>query len=940
MSEAYSPESIEKRVLEHWKKENIQKKVKDNREKAEPYYFCDGPPYASGNIHMGTAWNKVLKDFHIRYFRMKGYDVWSQPGYDTHGLPIENKVEKKLGLKHKSDIEKLGVEAFIKSCMEFATEHISTMNAAFANLGVWMDWDKPYLTLNNEYIEGAWHTFKVAYKKGYLYKGNYPVHVCPHCETAVAYNEIEYTTVNDPSVFVKFKVKGKENEYLLIWTTTPWTLPANTGIMAHPNFDYVRVKAGNETLILAKERLQAVLIGEYKVTETFKGSELEGLAYENPLKGIFQMQEKVQGKVVLSAQHVTLDTGTGLVHTAPGHGLEDFKVGQEYKLDVLSPVKLDGTYTSEAGKYAGKFVKSADKGIIEDLKSLDALYSSGTIRHEYPKCWRCESPLLTISVPQWFFKVSQLKEKLLAENATVNWVPDWAGKRFENWIDSLGDWPISRQRYWGIPLPIWQCECGEIKVIESRKELGVEVKDLHKPYIDAVELKCKCGKKMKRVSDVLDVWFDSGVATWASLGFPEKKDQFKRMWPSKLQMEGPDQIRGWWNSQMIASVITFDTKPFENIIFHGFVLDAHGIKMSKSKGNIVSPDDMVKMYGRDALRLYLLKSPPWEDFYFSMENLKDASRVLNVLWNSYAFIKAYCKRADKPKELNIEDKWLLSRTNSLIKKCRESNDALHGFESVQAISEFVLEDLSRWYIKLVRDRTWPTYTGKDRDAAFYSLYYALDNLVDLLAPICPLTSEAIYLDINGHAESVHMHDFPKADESLIDAELEAKMGKVKQISEAMDSARQEAKIKLRYPAKRVLLSGIDIKGIESVLATRCNVKTVEAFKEKGPSLVEREVAGGKAYLDTEETPELVEEGLLRELERAIQQARKEQGLKVEEKIRLFISTDKDTEAKVSGRMDALKANVGASAVVFREVSKPVGSCEFRERAMKIGLERA
>ncbi|MEM7825762.1 MAG: isoleucine--tRNA ligase, partial [Candidatus Aenigmatarchaeota archaeon] len=611
----------EEQILKFWEEKRIYERLKELRKEGKKFFFLDGPPYATGSIHVGTAFNKVIKDCFLRFFRMQDLNVWDQPGYDCHGVPIENKVEKKLEFKSKKDIESFGIENFIKECKKFATQFIDTMSNQFKNLGVWMDWKNPYLTLTNDYIEGAWFTFKKAFEKGLLYKGSYPVHVCPFCQTVVAYNEIEYAKVTDTSVYVKFKVKNKENEFLLIWTTTCWTLPSNTGVMVKPDAEYARVKVEDEIFIIAKQLVENVLnkvgIKDFEILEVLKGKDLEGLRYEPPLKGSFPFIEKLENafRVVLSDQFVTLEEGTGLVHTAPGHGQEDYKIGLETGLPAVSPVKMDGTYDETCGEYSGIFVKDADKKIIEELRKRGLLFHEEKITHDYPLCWRCDSPLLLILASQWFFRVTGIREKLLKENEKIKWVPDWAKQRFKNWLESLGDWPISRQRYWGIPLPIWVCEnCENVKVIGSIKELPFVPEDLHKPYVDKILLDCeKCGKKMKRVPDVLDVWFDSGVAPWASLGYPGKKELFEKMFPADFILEGPDQIRGWWNSLLITSVMTFDKASFKSVLFHGFVLDVHGLKMSKSVGNIVTTEEVIEKYGRDVLRLYYLLSSPWDD---------------------------------------------------------------------------------------------------------------------------------------------------------------------------------------------------------------------------------------------------------------------------------------------------------------------------------------
>ena len=903
----------EQEVQDFWAKNDSYAKAKALRAKGQKFYFLDGPPYATGAIHMGTAWNKVLKDAYIRYFRMSGFNVRDQPGYDTHGMPIENKVEKELGLTSKPDIEKLGVEAFIKKCREFATKYIGIMNSQFIDLGVWMDFSKPYLTLDKEYIEGGWATFKIGFEKGLLYQGFYPVHVCPHCQTAVAYNEIEYMKATDPSVYVKFEVKGKD-EYLVIWTTTPWTLPANAGIMVHPDEEYARVQAGKEILIIAKPLAEKVMqkagITNWKILETFKGKKLEGVQYEHPLKEKIKAQQKVQGRVILSAHYVTMEDGTGLVHTAPGHGEEDYKAGKEAGLPIISPVNMDGTYNDDAGDYKGIFVKKANKIIIEDLQKKGALLKEENYTHDYPKCWRCSSPLLEMAVKQWFFRVTEIRDKLMKENEQVNWQPPWAKKRFANWLESLGDWPISRQRYWGIPLPIWTCECGETKVVGSADELPVKIQDLHRPYVDEILLPCKCGKKMKRIPDVLDVWFDSGLAAWASLG----KGEFKKWWPCDFQTEGPDQIRGWWNSQLITSVITFNERPFKNILFHGFVLDAHGIKMSKSKGNVIDPFDVVKKHGRDVLRYYLLCSAPWDDFYFKWLDVDEIAKSFVVVENTFNFLKTYVPEAKPVTLKRAEDRWIISRLNATIKEYNRAFSSYEAHKAAQALYDFLLNDFSRWYIKLVRDRTWLTYEGADKKEAFYALYEVARKSAVLLAPICPFIAERAYQDalkpLGCKKESVHHEDMPEADERAIGEKLEKDMETVKNIVETASFIRQEHKVKLRWPLAEITLENIEVsKELHTVIESMCNVKAVSQKPHKDYPC--KQLSEGFVGLDVRLTKELKAEALYREVVRKIQQMRKAAGMKVEDEIILSIS-----EPALKAFEQQLKKQVGAKKISY------------------------
>lgn len=938
----YNPNEIEGKVLKLWDSEKTLEKYLKHRTGKKGFYFLDGPPYATGSIHMGTALNKIIKDFYMRFFTMSGFDVWKRPGYDTHGLPIENKVEKKLGFKSKKDIEKFGIKEFNAECKRFATEFIGVMSSQFANLGVWMDWKNPYLTLTNEYIEGAWHTFKIGFEKNLLYNDNYPVHVCPHCETAVAYNEIEHVKLVDPSIFVKFPLENKKNEYFLIWTTTPWTLSANTGIMANPDFDYSKVGVGGEKLIMAKDLVAPVMAKAgkgYKILETFKGKRLEGTPYQSPLRDFFKLQKNVTGKVVLSAQYVTLSDGTGLVHCAPGHGAEDYKVGKAYALPVLSPVNMDGTFTEDVGELKGVFVKNADEAIMRKLEEKNALFFKETLEHEYPKCWRCDSPLLSMSVSQWFFRVSSIREKLLKENDSVNWVPDWAGDKFANWLESLGDWPISRQRYWGIPLPIWICgKCGKVVVVGSAKELKKPPADLHRPFIDSVLLDCKCGSKMKRVPDVLDVWFDSGVASWASLGFPGDKKLFEKMWPADLNIEGPDQIRGWWNSEIITSVITFGKKPFKNILFHGKVLDIHGAKMSKSKGNVITPEEVIGNFGRDPLRLYMLGIPPWDDMAFSAEDLKEASKTLNILWNSFVFLKSYCPGAKKPRKFNIEDKWIISRINSLAKKTKENNEKYLCHASTGLIKDFILNDLSRFYIKLIRDRTWPSYEGGDKASACYAMNYVFEKLVRIIAPVCPFAAEEIYQSLPSHGESVHLADWPESEKNLINTEVEQRMLLAKEVTEAVNSARQEAGVRLRWPLKRVIITYGKLDDYAGIIRCICNVKDVvigKSPKGKG-KLIRREVKDVKIYVDAEMTPELLEESMIRELVRTIQSLRKQNKLNIADKIRLYLNSDEETNESIRKWSVHLKAEVGATAIEISGMEQK-GFLEFEGKKITIGF---
>ncbi|MDN5320034.1 MAG: isoleucyl-tRNA synthetase [Thermococcaceae archaeon] len=875
----YNPQVLEEKIEAFWKENDVYNKVKKARENGPDYYFLDGPPYVSGAIHLGTAWNKIIKDMVIRFRTMQGYNVRRQPGFDMHGLPIEVKVEQALGLKYKKDIEeKVGVENFIKKCKEFALTNLKIMTEQFKMLGVWMDWDNPYMTIKNEYIESAWFTLKKAWEKGLLEKDQRVLHWCPRCETALAEHEVrgEYKIREDPSIYVKFPVEGKENEYLLIWTTTPWTLPANLAVTVHPEYEYAKVRVSfdgkEEYWIIAKALVERVLHEagvKGEIVEEFKGEELEGLRYVHPFLEEYPRQKEFREKYewahrVILGEHVTLEDGTGLVHTAPGHGEEDFEVGKQYGLPIYSPLDDEGRYVE--GKWEGKFVKDADPEIIEYLKEKGLLVKAGTIEHKYPHCWRCKTPLIFRATDQWFLKISKVKDKIIEENdKNVTWYPDWVKIRYDNGVMNSGDWCISRQRYWGIPLPIWVCEeCGNIHVVGSFDELKEMSKepiekdfhevDLHKPWVDTVILKCpKCGGDMKRVKDVLDVWFDSGIASWASLDYPRRKDLFERLWPADFIVEGEDQVTKWFYSQQAASVVAFDTVPYKKVAMHGYVLDEKGDKMSKSLGNIIRPEEVVQKEGRDPFRFYMLwATTPWENLRFSWKGLAQVKRMLNILWNVYILASTYMSLDNfdptkvNPEELPFreEDRWILSRVNTLISAVEDGIETFYLTRATRAIEYFVTEDLSRWYVRLIRKRLWIEKDDPDKLAAYWTLWKVFDVLLRLMAPVTPYITEEIYQNLIrpfSGKESVHLEDWPKKDERWVDEELEKEMEIVRKIVEAGSAARQKAKIKLRYPVRQILIETEDettkkaVERLNYLLKDQLNAKEVKVAK------VEREI---------------------------------------------------------------------------------------------------
>ncbi|MGB9709172.1 isoleucine--tRNA ligase [Infirmifilum uzonense] len=865
LSQEFNPKKYEGEILNYWYENKIYDLIRGKARGKPKFYFLDGPPYASSGVpHVGTLWNKVLKDAVIRYYRALGYSVNDQPGYDCHGLPIEVQIERRLGFKSKKDIEDYGVDRFIEECKGFVKQNISSLNSYFKEFGVSMDWERPYTTMDARYIEGAWWLVKKAEEKRLLDYGLKVVHWCPRCETTLAdYEVTEYTELEDPSIYVKFPVANEKNRYILIWTTTPWTLPANVAVMANPKLVYVWVEVRGDILLIAKDRLEAVLkeagITEYKVLEEVKGVELEGLRYLHPLADEVDAQKGLADahRVVLSEEFVSAQEGTGLVHSAPGHGEEDYIVGLRYSLPIVVLVDEKGRLTKEAGKYSGLNVRDANGVIIEDLKRKGYLFHSGVIRHRYPICWRCKTPLVLRGTKQWFIRVTHLKNRLLEEAEKVEWVPEWAGySRFKNWLAGLRDWIISRQRYWGTPAPIWVCEkCGERVVVGSKKELEelaggkLEIPDLHRPWIDKVTLRCpKCGGIMKRVPDVLDVWLDSGVAFYASLGYPQIREKFKELYPADLIIEGHDQIAGWFFSLLRSGIITFDEAPYRRVLMHGFALDEQGREMHKSLGNYVEPRQVLEYkYGsRDVFRWFVLRTTTWEDMKFSWKGLEEVYSDLNIFWNVYYFATLYMS-LDKfdPEEypvdalldkLSIEDKWLLSRFETVAREVKNAFDTLNIHRAVKLIRDFVVEDLSHWYIRLIRPRVWIEEASYEKIAAYATLSYVLKRLLVIASPIIPFTTERIYLESFRYEEappSIHMLSWPEPRDDFLDPELEKKMSLAREIVEKALALRMKNGIKIRQPLPALYIFTSDPKITESVrmmdriIASQVNVKKVE-----------------------------------------------------------------------------------------------------------------
>ncbi len=972
--------SLEEEVILFWKKNNVYELVTEQLQDQPVFKFLDGPPYTTGAIHLGTAWNKILKDMVLRFRRMQGFRVVDTPGFDMHGLPIEVHVEKALGIKSKLDIEsEIGVDNFIKQCQDFALSNLEKMTEQFKRTGVWMDWNRPYRTIDNPYIEGTWHLMKRASERGYLYRGLRSIDCCIRCETALAKREHEYKTIEDYSIWVKFPVMGKTNEFIVIWTTTPWTLPANMAVMVNPEFEYVRVKVDDEVWILAKGLaniiLQALLNKEYEVVEEVKGSALQGIRYDHPLLDEVPRQAKFREtsekvhSILLSEEYVTLEQGTGLVHTAPGHGPQDFEVGEREGIPIFCPVTFSGTFSEEAGKYAGMKIQDANEVILEDLRRKNFLVHQDTIEHEYAHCWRCGSPLVYLATDQWFLRVSDLREEIIKKNEDIYWVPDWAGHTwFRNWVQNLRDWCISRQRYWGAPLPIWKCDkCEEIEVIGSINELkeksGKIPKNLHRPWIDELSWPCpKCNDTMKRVSDVLDVWLDSGVAPWASRWATYGTTDFDQWETADFVMEGKDQISNWFNTLFNSTMLADHREPYKSVYMHGFTADEHGRPMSKSKGIGVFPEEIVDKFGAETLRMYCIKSTgPGEDMHFLWKDVEDTRRSLSILWNVYVFATTFMKAAGynpqahklKPQSLQNEDRWILSQLYLLIKQVSERLEKYELPFIPRLMESFIVKDLSRWYIKLIRPRTWVSSQDESKTQAFTTLYHVLRTLLAVLAPVLPFQTEKMYQALIRSAEpdaplSVHMLPWPKVNEKLIDPERSQEMEWVSDIVEAAQFIRQEEGLKLRWPCQRLIIvpskKEFQLDHFSDVVASQTNVKTVEIQKKaKGDLLKDKELPFATIYLDISETPELRAERLSRDLIRQIQATRKKKGLHVTQRIKLYVAA-KSLELRQAVEMtrDSITSKVGAMTLEVEEIiptvkGLAVGKLTFANKEVQFGF---
>ena len=1036
----------EKKVEEFWKENHIFEKSMENRKEGETYTFYDGPPTANGKPHIGHVLTRVIKDMIPRYRTMKGYMVPRKAGWDTHGLPVELEVEKKLGLDGKEQIEEYGMEPFIKQCKESVWKYKGMWEDFSSTVGFWADMEHPYVTYYDDYIESEWWALKEIWNKKLLYKGFKIVPYCPRCGTPLSAQEVSqgYKTVKERSAVVRFKVVG-EDAYFLAWTTTPWTLPSNVALCVNPDETYCKVKAADGYTYYMAEALLDKVLGKlakeegekaYEVLETYKGTDLEYKAYE-PLfacAGEAAAKQKKKAHFVTCDNYVTMSDGTGIVHIAPAFGEDDSRIGRNYELPFVQFVDGQGNLTKET-PYAGVFVKKADSMVLTDLDKEGKLFDAPKFEHDYPHCWRCDTPLIYYARESWFIKMTAVKDDLIRNNNTINWIPESIGKgRFGDWLETVQDWGISRNRYWGTPLNIWQCECGHMHSIGSRQELfemsgdeRAKTVELHRPYIDEITLKCpECGGEMHRVPEVIDCWFDSGAMPFAQHHYPfENKELFEQQFPANFISEAVDQTRGWFYSLLAESTLLFNKAPYKNVIVLGHVQDENGQKMSKSKGNAVDPFDALNKYGADAIRWYFyINSAPWLPNRFHGKAVVEGQRkFMSTLWNTYAFFVLYADidNFDPTKyELNYDqlpvmDKWLLSRLNTTVQAVDNDLANYKIPEAARSLQEFV-DEMSNWYVRRSRERFWAKGMEQDKINAYMTLYHALVTIAKTAAPMIPFMTEDIYQNLvrsvdKDAPESIHLCDFPTVNEAWIDKDLEADMKELLEIVVLGRACRNTANIKNRQPigtmyvkaekkmsefytdiiadelnVKEVkfaddvesfisysfkpqlrtvgpkygkLLGGIrqaltDINGTAAMNELRTNGVLKLDINGNDVELTEEdlliETAQTEGYvsesdgetsvvLDTNLTPELIEEGFVREIISKIQTMRKEAGFEVMDKIVVYAHGNDKIQDVMKAHEDEIKSEVLADEMVLGETDGYVKEWNINKEAVTMGVKK-
>ena len=879
----YNPLVLEPAVFNFWKTNTTYEQVKKKNAKGKSFYFLDGPPYTSGKVHIGTAWNKSLKDALLRYKRMQGFNVWDRAGYDMHGLPTEHATEKKLGIKGKEAILKYGVEKFVVECEKLCVENMLIMNEDFKRMGVWMDFDNAYQSIKKEFTEGVWFLIKKAHDQKRLYEGKRTMTWCAHCATSIAKHELEYQTLKEESIFLKFPVEGEKNTFLVIWTTTPWTIPFNLAVMVNPELPYVKAevedhenKTGKkkEIWILAKALagpvIQMVAGKAYKIKEELLGKQLEGVKYLHPLHKEIPFFEEIKDNpklhtVLLSSEYVNTGSGTGLVHCSPGSGPEDYEVGHRNGLPAFNTLDDHGVF-HHVGRFNNHQAKVDDKKCIEILESTGMVVAKTEVEHEYPTCQRCHQPVIFRATAQWFFRVEDLKEKFIKENNKIQWIPDAAYNAFNSWLMNLRDNSITKQRFWGTPIPIWKCDaCSHYVVFGTVKEIEREAKttltNLHKPWIDKVTFPCKqpkCKGTKRRLPDILDVWIDAGCASWNCLDYPQNTATFKKLYPAEFIIEGKDQIRGWFNLLHIASILGLGKPSFKTCYMHGFVQDAQGRKMSKSLGNYILPEEVIAKYGADTLRYYTIGGAnPAVDLNYNFHDMELKYRNLGILWNLHKFIIEYTETIGKNpdeldektllKSLGLEEKYMLSRVHSTVKKVTELYDRYLINEVPQQIEDLYL-DLSRTYIHLVREKS-AVGDDAEKDAVLYTLFTSFMTILKLFSTIAPFISEQIYQNLRQalgsggetrgelKTESIHLCSWPAYQQKLITLQLEQDVDSLKQVLQALFGSREKAKLGVRWPLGEVVVATSDkeliaaLKRMQQLILNQANAKKLVITNE-------------------------------------------------------------------------------------------------------------
>ena len=1027
----------EKEVEEFWDREHIFEKSIEDRKGGETYMFYDGPPTANGKPHIGHVLTRVIKDMIPRYRTMKGYEVPRKAGWDTHGLPVELEVEKELGLDGKEQIEQYGLEPFIGKCKESVWRYKGMWEDFSKAVGFWADMDDPYVTYHNTFIESEWWALKQIWDKGLLYKSFKVVPYCPRCGTPLSSHEVAqgYKDLKERSAIVRFKLKD-EDAYFLAWTTTPWTLPSNVGLCVNPDEEYAKVKSGDYTYIMATALLDNVLgEGNYEVVERYKGKDLEYKEYEPLYQCAADAVEKAHGKAffVWCDSYVTMTDGTGIVHCAPAFGEDDARVGRKYNIPLVQLVDAKGCMTSDT-KWAGVFVKKADPMILKDLEESGKLFAAPVFEHSYPHCWRCDTPLIYYARESWFIKMTAVKDDLIRNNNTINWIPESIGKgRFGDWLENVQDWGISRNRYWGTPLNIWECECGcqhSIGSIEELKSMSDNCPDdieLHRPFIDAVTIKCpKCGKQMKRVPEVIDCWFDSGSMPFAQYHYPfENKELFEKRFPAEFISEAVDQTRGWFYSLLAISTLIFNKAPYKNVIVLGHVQDENGQKMSKSKGNAVDPFDALREYGADAIRWYFYtNSAPWLPNRFHGKAVIEGQRkFMGTLWNTYAFYVLYAnidefdptKHALDYEKLSVMDKWLLSKLNTMVGNVDADLSSYKIPEAGRELEGFV-DDMSNWYVRRCRDRYWAKGMEQDKINAYMTLYTALVTTAKAAAPMIPFMTEQIYQNLvrsvdESAPESVHLCDFPEVDKAMIDTDLENAMDEVLDIVVLGRAARNKANIKNRQPISDlyvvaqtrldsfytdIIRDELNVKNVEfrdsveefitytfkpqlrtvgpkygkqlnQIRAALAEINGAEAMKQledegmlrfnfdgvdveltrddllidtgKSDDFVSEGDNKVTVVLKTVMTPELIEEGFVREIISKVQTMRKEAGFEVMDHITLCVDKNARIEKIITDNAATIKTETLTDELVCGQTRGYVKTWELNGESVEMGVEK-